>query len=336
MMKLYLNSLLQGTHTFDSETFRKEILRLGASLQPFSESGVSGFYFSVLKDNVEPLFFLLADTLFSPRLNEEGLKFARKKMDVENPHIFSQSESAVKMILFKENLQNQAMSPQTLKNIHEKNIFAKNLNIVLTGDITSINAKNLVEKYFAKAKGQAAQEQEIISPVAPGLSQESFIFGNTPYQLSTLGLVLPGTYDFFYAPDISLHFLCSEVQAQIHELIDCAFERYPRSTLFLFNFAHEKNEKKIILKEFLTILKKIKQSELSSDTVLWLEEGSHLLLRTSTFADEARILARHQHYDLPLSTEKVIKSFSRNDIKLMVHDLAPEQYSLGTLQPLDN
>ena len=335
-IELYLNSLLEGTLTFDTRTFKKEILRLGVSLQPFSKSGVGGFYFSVLKDNLEPLLFLLADTLFSAKLADEGLNRAQKKIEIQSPNIFLNSESAVKTIFFKKRTP-ENISSQSLKRMHEKTVLGHNLNIVLIGDTTSVNAKKLVEKYFAKAKRKEITKEAEITPETPGLSQESFLLGKLPIQLSTLGLVVPLANDFFYTPDVSLHFLCSEAQAYIPHLINCGVENYTRHTLFLFNFAHEKGEKKLTIKEFLNILKVIKQTELSPDTVQWLEGSSYLLQRSPTFADEALTLALHLHNELPFAVEKTMKLFSKKDLKTILNEqLFPEQYGLGTLLPINN
>ncbi len=198
--------------------------------------------------------------------------------------------------------------------------------------MTSVNAKRLVEKYFGKASAREPEKKQILDPVPPSLSQESYVFGKTPYQLSTFGFVLPVSDDFFYMPDIFSHYLCSQIKARIPQLLDCGFEKYLNNTLFLFSFAHDKGDTRTIMKDLIGILKEIKNTEISSDTALWLEGSSNLILRFPQFADEAQYLALHLHHGLPLQLSKMINLFSKKDLKTIVNDqLNPLAYSLGSV-----
>ncbi len=150
-----------GTSDFSKAEFDETVDFMGASFYPNS----NGFYASSLTKHSEKLLTLLRSVITSPLLDESEFERIKKQtlsgLEANKSDANSMSSNASAVINYgKNHPYGEVLTEETLANItladirqyYDTYFRPNNAYLVVVGDITEENAKNLVETYFGKWK----------------------------------------------------------------------------------------------------------------------------------------------------------------------------------------
>lgn len=168
--------IMGGTTTFDKDALNEAIDRIGASINVSATSATA----SSLKKHNETLLDLFSDVLFHSAFSPDELERSKKQMisglaaAKDDPaSIASVVSSAV--IYGKNHPYGESETEETVENIQISDVrnyydtyFRPNIGyLAIVGDITLVEAKNLVEKHFADWERKDVPRHEWSAPAAP-------------------------------------------------------------------------------------------------------------------------------------------------------------------------
>lgn len=177
--------LRSGTTTKDKDQLDEEIDFIGASLS----TSKSGIYASSLKKHSSKLLELITDVLYHPVFPQEELdKLVKQsltsiKSDKDDPESISNNISSA-LMYGKENAYGEIMTEATIKNItiddckaYYDTYFRPNVAyLVIVGDITVKEAKQIAKQYFNKWESKEVPSHAFKTP--KGFENSVYAMGN--------------------------------------------------------------------------------------------------------------------------------------------------------------
>lgn len=177
LARIYARLLRRGTSeaakvgALTSEAFDEAVESLGAALSIDVSTSAVRFHGSVIRRNLEPFFALLASVVQHPALRTAELAHVKREAIAE---ILSQRDNdrwlaarAFRMALFEGHpyarsaLGNSAsLEPITIEEVeafHADRLRASNAVVAFSGDVTTADARALVERHLALPSGEATK-----------------------------------------------------------------------------------------------------------------------------------------------------------------------------------
>lgn len=169
--------LNKGSKKFTKEQLADELENMGTSLEFSSGSFWTDFDTQVVKEDLDKLIEVVADTLQNPQFPADELKLEKKlRLSDLNENLADTGDMSWNAFLralykptngfyqkdFNEQIKElNSITPKDLKAFHEKHYIPGNFVLSLVGDITEDEAKALCDKYMSAWSGDKREQISI-------------------------------------------------------------------------------------------------------------------------------------------------------------------------------